>query len=227
MATITKNKPASEAKPATEAKPEPKLNKAANAAARKAVMLFVTTDKAEATYIDARLALSVEVAKFWKAAEAAGFPNFKAAATACTVKGWPGYEALKKLKSVGCAELEEKGAGMAKLQWLRMKSAEASAAHRDGKGEGKPGPLGQAMDKIRGLSEKARSETLRTLASENDQVVMSKSDATELHTLRENGEVALASADDIIAAFAALKPAERSKALAGILQVMGSLDGSK
>lgn len=210
---------------AKAAKPEPKLNKAANAAARKVVGLHKTAVAAEGAYLDARLVLSVQVARFWLAAEAAGFPNFKAAAEACKVAGWPGYDSLKVLKSVGVAELEAKGAGAEKLAWLRMKSVKSSATSRE---PGAPGKVQKAMDVVRGLSEKGTAETLRTLAQETGHVVVTREDMTELAELRKDGAMpSQPSASDVLAAFKALKPAQRSEAFAGIVSLMSSLAGGK
>ena len=210
---------------AKAAKPAPKLNKAANDAAKKVVGLHKTAVTAEGAYLDARLILSVQVARFWLAAEAAGFPNFKAAAVACKVAGWPGYDSLKVLKSVGVAELEAAGAGAEKLAWLRMKSAKASAKTNEG---GAPGKVQKAMDVVRGLSEKGTAETLRTLAQESGHVVVTREDMTELAELRKDGAMpASPSASDVVAAFKALKPAQRNEAFAGIVSVMSPLAGAK
>lgn len=210
---------------AKAAKPEPKLNKAANAAAKKVVGLHKTAVKAEGEYLDARLVLSVQVARFWLAAEAAGFPNFKAAAEACKVPGWPGYDSLKVLKSVGVAELETKGAGAEKLAWVRMRSVKSSATSRD---PGAPGKLEKAMDVVRGLSEKGTAETLRTLAQETGHVVVTRDDMSELAQLRKDGAMpATPSAADVLAAFKGLKPAQRNEAFAGIVSLMSALTGAK
>ena len=218
MATLTNTK-------AAAAIAAIKMPAAATKAANKVAKMWGATAKAEAEYLDKRLALSVQVAHFWIAAEAAGYPNFKAACEHCKVKAWPGYESLKRLKAVGMAELQD-GSGMAKLDYQRMKSTESTNKHRDGANG--PGPLGKAMDKIRSLSDKAKSESLRTLAQETGHVMVSRDDATELAELRKDGAMpAKANAGDVIVAFKSLKAAERSAALAGILQVMGSLDGSK
>ena len=82
-AAARKNAKAAAAATPKAAKAAPKLNKAANDAAKKVVGLHKTAVAAEGAYLDARLALSVQVARFWRAASDAGFPNFKAAAAAC------------------------------------------------------------------------------------------------------------------------------------------------
>jgi|TARA_R110002110_G_scaffold75770_1_gene200094 hypothetical protein len=224
-AAARKNAKAAAAATPKAAKAAPKLNKAANDAAKKVVGLHKTAATAEFHYLDARLALSVQVARFWQAASDAGFPNFKAAAAACKVAGWPGYDSLKVLKSVGVAELEAKGAGAEKLAWLRMKSAKASDKAREG---GAPGKVQKAMDVVRGLSEKGTAETLRTLAQETGHVVVTRDDMTELAELRKDGAMpASPSASDVLAAFKALKPAQRNEAFAGIVSLMSSLAGAK